>query len=221
MRLISRALHKIANKLYPNDKFVSSKNMRIIPWLLSDGDNTHRLNYKLDSDSLVFDVGGYLGNWSKLIFEKYNCYIHIFEPVNEYFNTIKENLSNHKITINQFGLAERSYKTEITLNNEASSIYKKGNHTSIIQLINFMEYIDKNKIEKIDLMKINIEGGEYDLLEYILKKNYINNIVNLQIQFHDISPNSEKRMKNIQQILSKTHELTYYYYFIWENWKMK
>ena len=45
------------------------------------------------------------------------------------------------------------------------------------------------------LMKINIEGGEYDLLEELLDENMIKQIVNLQVQFHDFVERSDERMK--------------------------
>ena len=32
-------------------------------WFADDGDNTLRLNYPLDENSVVFDVGAYKGAW--------------------------------------------------------------------------------------------------------------------------------------------------------------
>ena len=71
----------------------------------------------------------------------------------------------------------------------------------------------------IDLMKINIEGAEYDLLEHLIENKFVENIKDIQVQFHDFVPNAEARMKNIQAGLSKTHYLTYQYPFVWENWR--
>ena len=39
-----------------------------------------RYNYKLNEASMVIDLGGYSGTWSRNIIEKYNCNVHIFEP---------------------------------------------------------------------------------------------------------------------------------------------
>ena len=41
----------------------------------------------------------------------------------------------------------------------------------------------------------------------------------LQIQFHNFIPNAEKLREDIREDFSKTHHLTYDYYFIWENWE--
>ena len=68
-------------------------------------------------------------------------------------------------------------------------------------------------------MKINIEGGEYDLLDRLITTGLVGKIDNIQVQFHEFVPNAKERMQNIQKKLSKTHTPTYQYEFIWENWK--
>ena len=83
------------------------------------------------------------------------------------------------------------------------------------------EWMEKNDITNIDLMKINIEGGEYELLDRMLEENLVKVVDNLQIQFHDISPESHSRMMTIQKGLERTHSPTYQYRFIWENWKRR
>ena len=50
-------------------------------WFAARGDATHRLNYPLDSNSLILDIGGYQGNWAEQIHNKYNATIHVFEPI--------------------------------------------------------------------------------------------------------------------------------------------
>lgn len=89
------------------------------------------------------------------------------------------------------------------------------------KLIDFFDYIMEYKIEHIDLMKVNIEGEEYNLMEYILENNYVNNIRNIQIQFHANVENYLERMITIQNKLRNTHVQTYCFPTIWENWSLK
>ena len=70
------------------------------------------------------------------------------------------------------------------------------------------------------MIKINIEGSEYDLLEHLIETYFIANIGNIQVQFHNFIDNAKERMRNIQTNLAKTHKLTYQYEFVWENWKL-
>jgi len=209
--------NKLAKKLYqyPEEK-------RIIKWRLDNGDRTLRLDYDLNEKSVVFDIGGYNGQWTSEIFSKYCCFVYIFEPVEEFALNIKERFfKNKKIFVYDFGLANETKIVNISVDHDSSSTFKDGKKTTEIRLVNIMDFIPENGIEKIDLMKINIEGGEYDLVDSLLKSGFIMKISDLQIQFHDFVENAEERMTKIQAELKKTHELTYQYPFIWENWRIK
>ena len=71
-------------------------------------------------------------------------------------------------------------------------------------------------------MKINIEGGEYDLLDSLISADIVQSIANIQVQFHDfLIKDAKEKMRKIQEKLSLTHEPTYQYEFVWENWKIK
>ena len=70
-------------------------------------------------------------------------------------------------------------------------------------------------------MKINIEGGEFDLLDQLIKSKLVTRIDNIQVQFHNFFDNSKDRREGIRKQLKQTHYLTYDYYFVWENWKLK
>jgi hypothetical protein len=48
---------------------------------------------------MVFDVGGYEGQWSSDIFSKYVCHIHIFEPVPEYADQIASRMLNDLVKL--------------------------------------------------------------------------------------------------------------------------
>lgn len=193
-------------------------------WFDDKGDKTLRLDYNLDVNSVVFDLGGYEGQWSSDIFSMYLCNIYIFEPVEYFHNYIVNRFKyNAKIHAFQFGLSNENEICQIGFDNDGSSIFKKGNTTEI-KLVKALDFFQANNITKIDLMKINIEGAEYDLLEYLIATRAIENIDNLQIQFHESAEikNCEQRMHNIQKALAKTHYLTYQYYpYVWENWRRK
>ncbi len=217
--------HKLSKKLY-----TSSEEERVRKWYENQGnypftkknDKNLRYDYNLDENSLVFDVGGYTGQWTSDIFSMYCCTIYVFEPVEEFANRIEKRFAlNKKIKLFKFGLGGKSETAEISVDNDASSIYKNDSDKEKINIIDIIDFILEHKIEIIDLFKINIEGGEYGTLNRLLENNFVKNIKNLQIQFHDFVENAEEKMKQIQKELSKTHYLTYEYPWIWENWRLK
>lgn len=189
-------------------------------WFDDKGDETHRINYDLNESSIVFDLGGYLGEWSEKIFNKYGCEIFIFEPVKKYYDEINNKFNNDKIKTFKLGLSDKDSNVDVYDDGAQSSVYLKSGQKENINLVDYNNFINKNNIEFIDLMKINIEGSEFDLLEYIIKNNLHLKIKNIQVQFHKMFSDSESRRDKIRKELSKTHKLTYDYKFVWENWQL-
>ena len=211
-------LYKISHRIPVNQTIESS---RVKPWFEINGDKTYRLNYNLDEYSVVFDLGGYKGEWASDIFGKYNCYIYIFEPVKPFADNISRRFEkNSKIKVFPFGLGGGDATTKLSVSADGSSIFKTDKNLVDIKLVDASFFINEYNAEHIDLMKINIEGAEYDLLDNLIKNDVVTKIKNIQIQFHDFVPNAEDRMSAIQKELGKTHHLTYQYKFVWENWQL-
>lgn len=45
----------------------SEINEQLLKWQKDNGNHTHNLNYKLNADSIVIDLGGYEGIWGQKI----------------------------------------------------------------------------------------------------------------------------------------------------------
>ena len=206
--------------LMKRPKFTAEQ-CRAVPWFNIDGDKNRRIDYDLTSSSVVYDVGGYVGDWAADIYTKYECNVEIFEPVKEFADKIERRFATiPKIHVHAIGLADKTRWVNITLEGASSSTHKSSMRSQKVQLIEAAEFI-KQHHKKIDLMKINIEGDEYPLLEHLISSGYIKKIANVQVQFHNFVPDAEGRRLKIRNELSKTHYLTYSYPWIWENWRLR
>lgn len=191
-------------------------------WLADHGDKSLRLDYNLSEKDIVLDVGGYEGQWASDIFSKYQSTIYIFEPVNDFFVSIARRFAeNKKIHVLNFGLSNLNCEIDISVDGDASSSIRLNQNTTKAKLKEFGSWFNAQNIEVIALMKINIEGGEYDLLDHIIETGLIRKITNIQVQFHNFFPDAESKMFDLQNKLSKTHYPTYQYKFVWENWTLK
>lgn len=198
-------------------------------WYRDNGDSTLRVEYDLGPDAEVWDVGGYLGDWAVEISARYACQIRVFEPVKEFVDILTQRFhKNPQIHILPYGLSAVNKNIEFKVMAESSTIFQQkeasswhGEKMEVAGLRSFEETVQEFGIDKIDLIKINIEGGEYELLEAIIQANWITKVHNIQVQFHDFVPDAEAKMKALQEKLEFTHELTYQYPFVWENWKLK
>jgi FkbM family methyltransferase len=219
---IGNIFYKISLSINSHKETYSIQSKRVEPWFKVDGDHTLRLNYKLDDNSIVFDLGGYKGEWANNIHCKYGCNVIIFEPINKYYDLIKNKFShNKKIQLFKAGLGARNEKVLMSVAAESTSQFKVNENSTEVDIYSISDFFNNKNISRVDLMKINIEGGEYELLENMVELGLVNKIQNIQVQFHDFIPNAEVRMKKIQSQLAKTHKLTYQYEFVWENWTLK
>ena len=92
-------------------------------WKLLDGENNFRLNYDIVDSDIVMDLGGYKGDWTKSIFEKYNCNVLIFEPVEDFYEEIKNKFSEEeKVKAFKFGLGSKNSSENIFLSGDSSSM---------------------------------------------------------------------------------------------------
>src|SRR5947207_3683633 len=91
--------------------FPSSRELALASWFKSQGDKTYRLDYDLSEQSVVFDLGGFEGQWTSDIFAMYTPRVYVFEPVLSFFAKIQHRFRhNQKITVHPLGLTKEDSK---------------------------------------------------------------------------------------------------------------
>jgi FkbM family methyltransferase len=190
-------------------------------WFKNKGDKTLRLDYPLTQDSIVFDLGGYHGDFASAIFERYGCKVYIFEPVQEFYQIcINRFQNNPKIVCLNYGLSSTNGWLDIGLAENASSFASPHATGELqrVQIRSIVECINELEIDNIDLMKINIEGGEFDVLPAIIESGDIRKVQFLQVQFHNFIDDAANRRIVIRKKLTRTHAEMWSYEFVWESW---
>ena len=225
--MLINMLSKIKNKLiYLYRRFILRDPflLEASRWFRDKGDETHRLDYPLTQESIVFDLGGYHGDFAAAVHERFGCKVYIFEPVPAFYQKCVDRFQgNQKIICLNYGLSSNNGWLNIGLAENASSFaspHAKG-AVQRVQLRSVVECIRDLSIDRIDLMKINIEGGEFDVLPAIIESGDIRKVQQLQVQFHNFVDHAVKRREAIRSKLEKTHVEMWNYDFVWESWKMK
>ncbi len=124
---------------------------------------------------LIIDGGANIGNYSLQISRHIpGATVYAFEPVKETYNklVINTDIKPGIIPVNS-GLFSESCNKEI-------NIYKSDTHSSVydieglpynslhkvtIGLVTGDEFLKKNKIDRVDFLKIDVEGAEFDVLK--------------------------------------------------------
>jgi FkbM family methyltransferase len=197
-------------------------------WFADNGDYTHNINYELNENSVVIDLGGYYGLWVDEILKKNNPNIPniiLVEPVPEFYNhLVTKYQQNEKIKVMNVGVSTDNNETTKTLyvSSDGSSTNFNSNVKSVIQIktLPIDKILTDNNINQVDLLQINIEGDEYGLMEYMIESGIIDKFKNIQIQFHLGIENDVERRINIQKnLISKGFKNKFDYPFVWESWE--
>jgi FkbM family methyltransferase len=192
----------------------------VTKWYRENAEDSLRFNYPLTAESSVFDVGGYQGNFVREVVARYDPYVYVLEPVPQFFEQlVAEFGTNPKVKICDYGLSDADSISQMALAGEGSSIYLTGETQTGVRLRDIKTVVQELGISRIDLIKINIEGGEYRLLRRMLETGLVSICKDIQVQFHMFYPNSEKLRAEIRSALQETHFITYDYPFVWENWR--
>lgn len=213
--IFQRLYSGIKKRVYPSAFDLEYKRF------IKDNGEALRTSYPLTANSVVWDVGGYKGEFASDLLKKYSCNVRVFEPIPDFTKIIEKKFAgNAKIKAFPFGLGGKDEVLEFGFSDNATSVFIAKNvvQAQVRDAANVYKELNE---DVIDLMKINIEGGEYQLLDRMIDIGIISKVKNLQIQFHNFVPDAETLYTNLQEKLSKTHKKNWSYKFIWENWELK
>jgi FkbM family methyltransferase len=201
--------------------FPTSQQREVARYYRDNPSQSLRYRYPLDRTSVVLDCGGYDGQWASDLFSRYCCRIHVFEVVPEYAAQIRERFAgNPSIAVHDFGLGSRDQSVNVSLAGVGSSLYHRNAHASVTgRIVCAADFLRGLSLNRVDLLKINIEGGEYDLIRHLVESQWINRMSDIQVQFHDFVANADAQLTLSHTLLSQTHTPTYQYRFVWENWR--
>lgn len=119
--------------------------------------------FKVEENDIVVDIGASAGLFAYDILKNKPSKIYCLEPQKDVFDLLIENVGDNKnVTCINSGIGLYNEKRVIT-NYEACMAKKDNNVDETCNFITFKTFIDENKIDKIDFLKIDCEGGEYDI----------------------------------------------------------
>lgn len=164
--------------------------------LLIDRNFNNSIN-SLNKNSVVLDIGANIGNVSSYIIEKTQSKIYAFEPnVFCYQVMVRRFLDNPRIKIFNLGVSNYTGLSNFYLHEkstgindfnylEGSSLKKNKDNVSEknsvkINVINISEILSKFKT--IDLIKIDVEGSEYEIIPFLISERH--KIKTVLCEFH-------------------------------------
>lgn len=189
------------------------------PDLLTDAD--------LRPESIVVDAGAYVGEWAERIIERYGARLWAFEPNPVAFEKLRARLASRPgVTLAPYGLGFRDDRVPLALAGPASSVVPgavadAASEQVEIPIRDVAVVFEEVGLDHIDVLKVNIEGSEYDLFERLIATGWLERIELVSVQFHEWIPRAHRRRRAIRRALSKTHSEVWCYPWVWELWQRR
>lgn len=170
---------------------------------------------------ILFDVGAHAGRYAQMLLDEFDnqaVRIHCFEPAKEAFAKLSENFQHPNIELHPFGMGDIAQQQSLfspkgspTL---ASLLNRKLDHFELgqtqieeVSIRTIDDFCRESQIEKIHLLKIDIEGAELLALkgaENFLKKGEIDFI---QFEFGGGNIDSRTFFQDFWYLLSPNYHI--------------
>lgn len=157
------------------------------------------IEWPLTQDSIVVDVGGYIGRWALQIAERYSPRLYVFEP-QPWAADVCRAVLGERATVEGYGLGIRNAnETMHRWETDGCSFvyfYTTGpQHTGEMREIGGVFH--DLQITHVDLMMMNIEGYEYSLIPHMLDHGILPD--RLMTQFHNFADHSGNQLAQIHE----------------------
>ena len=172
------------------------------------------LKNQIKTANIIFDIGANVGDWTKLCLTlNKKSFVYCFEPSNYTFELLKKNTIDFKnITYNNIGLGSKNsiqtlhcvgkgFGTNSFYQREGIDIKQSMAEQITVETLDY--YCKKNEINEIDILKIDVEGHEYEVLngaKELLKNGVIRCI---QFEYGGTYIDSRILLKDIFELLIK------------------
>ncbi len=171
---------------------------------------------------MVFDVGAFRGEWSAGIARRYGSRVYAFEPDPTSFPDLLARLGgDSRVAAFEYGLGGAERTADLALAGLGSSLFGSEAPLGVrpVTIRDDVAVLDELGLDRIDLLKINIEGGEYELLERLIAAQWLPRVRLLMVQFHEWHPGAYRRRRAIRRALRRSHREVWCYRWIWELWR--
>jgi FkbM family methyltransferase len=187
----------------------------------------------LREGAVVVDVGAYQGEWSAQVVERARTHgprdltLHAFEPEPESVERYRAALGTDPgVHLHPYGLAGRTRTERMTVGGLGSSVFKTGQRAGVfdtidVDLRDIDEVFTSLAIDRVDLMMVNIEGGEYELIDRLNERGWLPRLGTLIVQFHEFGPDAYRARRRNRSHLAETHRCTWNFTWVYERWDAK
>jgi FkbM family methyltransferase len=142
----------------------------------------------LTKDSVVVDAGAHRGEFSAEIIRRFGCQCHLVEANPKLVETLIVARAE-SITPAALDAHDGRRMLHVSENPEATGLFDAGSATTSVEVetISLATLMQRLDIAKIDILKLDIEGAEFDLIAST-PNQILQRISQITVEFHDFKP---------------------------------
>ena len=162
----------------------------------------------LPPNPLVVDVGGYIGDFSIYAASRLNANVIVYEPTLENWTMLKDNVALNGLE-SRVTLVNKAVGRDgtLTLNVEvsgqevhSSSRWYPGAPQRDVPSLTLDQVVANHELDKIDLLKVDCEGGEYDLFRYA-SDDVLARVDRVTLEWHGVGPETDDLLHELRDRL--------------------
>ena len=138
-------------------------------------DNLYEKMFEIENGDIVLDVGASVGPFTYSILKKNPTHVYCLEPSESEFPTLVKNTRGYPVTPVMKGISEKNEMTK------SEFVY---DNNKLMDGISFKRFVELYQIEKIDFLKTDCEGGEYDIFNEENFDFITNNVKKIAGEWH-------------------------------------
>lgn len=171
--------------------------------------------FPVEEGDIVVDIGATVGEFVYSILSKKPKHCYAVEPISVFFDTLKKNVQGNPVSFSNVAISD----------SPNVKIHWDG-YTETCRTLTFKQFIQENRLFNIDFLKVDCEGGEYDIFsnENI---DFLKTIPKIVAEFHTGPNDFTQRFQKIKNNLRNFKKISFEdldgnditnYVFVNESW---
>lgn len=158
--------------------------------------NIYERFFQIEPDKVVVDVGAHIGVFAKKAVEK-GARVYAIEPSPMFLKDLKK---IEGLNVSEVAISSQEGESRIEEDGNPNEIGEGG---TVIKTTTFPKFVADNNIEHIDFLKLDCEGGEYDIFTPEGIKWVAKNVTKVAGELHIVTKERRKLVPKIVEGFKK------------------